>query len=67
MTFTPTQTGHGAFTGVYHPAQAVSAANVHHPLLQQSQTMASAAGIMGPTTSVYQQPQQAQLNWQNNY
>jgi len=67
VTFTPTQTGHGAFTGVYHPAQAVSAANVHHPLLQQSQTMASAAGIMGPTTSVYQQPQHAQLNWQNNY
>ncbi|XP_058218637.1 uncharacterized protein LOC131329507 isoform X3 [Rhododendron vialii] len=67
VTYAPTQTGHGAFAGIYHPAQAVSAATVHHPLLQQSQTIASAADIMGPTTSVYQQPQHAQVNWPNNY
>ncbi|XP_041007038.1 GBF-interacting protein 1-like isoform X5 [Juglans microcarpa x Juglans regia] len=62
MTFTPTQAGHGTFPGVYHPAQAVTAAVVH-PLLQQSQSMAEAVDMVGPGGSVYQQPQQAQINW----
>ncbi|KAG6724756.1 hypothetical protein I3842_03G272200 [Carya illinoinensis] len=66
MTFTPTQAGHGTFPGVYHPAQAVTAAMVH-PLLQQSQSMAGAVDMAGPGGSVYQQPQQAQINWPSNY
>ncbi|KAI8012353.1 GBF-interacting protein 1 [Camellia lanceoleosa] len=66
VTFSPTQAGHGTFTSIYHPAQAVSAMTVH-PILQQSPTMASAADIVGPTSSVYQQPQHAQINWRNNY
>ena len=66
VTFTPTQSGHGTFAGIYHPAQAVSATIVH-PLLQQSQPMAAPVDIMGPTTSVYQQPQHTQINWPNNY
>ncbi|KAG6719315.1 hypothetical protein I3842_04G196200 [Carya illinoinensis] len=66
MTFTPTQAGHGTFPGVYHPAQAVTAAVVH-PLLQQSQSMAEAVDMSGPGGSVYQQPQQTQINWSSNY
>ncbi|BBG99877.1 Kinase-related protein of unknown function D, partial [Prunus dulcis] len=62
VTFTPTQAGHGTFAGIYHPAQAVTAATVH-PLLQQSQTMAGAVDMVGPGGSVYQQPQHAQINW----
>ncbi|KAG1326714.1 putative GBF-interacting protein 1-like [Cocos nucifera] len=41
MTFAPTQAGHGAFSGLYHPTPTVAAAAVH-PLLQQSQTVAGA-------------------------
>ncbi|XP_020415001.1 GBF-interacting protein 1-like isoform X1 [Prunus persica] len=66
VTFTPTQAGHGTFAGIYHPAQAVTAATVH-PLLQQSQTMAGAVDMVGPGGSVYQQPQHAQINWPSNY
>lgn len=66
VTFPTHQGGHGAFAGVYHPSQTVSAAAVH-PLLQQSQTMAGGVEIVGPTTSLYQQPQRAQINWTNNY
>ncbi|KAG5551419.1 hypothetical protein RHGRI_009739 [Rhododendron griersonianum] len=64
VSFTPPQS-HGTFTGIYHPAQTVSASSVH-PLLQQSQTMASPADIPGPTAGAYQ-PQHAQFNWPNNY
>ncbi|KAJ7964673.1 GBF-interacting protein 1-like isoform X2 [Quillaja saponaria] len=63
VTFTPTQAGHGTFAGVYHPAQAVTAATVH-PLLQQSQ---GAVDMVGPGGSIYQQPQHAQMNWPSNY
>ncbi|XP_062152206.1 GBF-interacting protein 1-like isoform X2 [Alnus glutinosa] len=66
VTFTPTQAGHGTFPGVYHPGQAVTGAMVH-PLLQQSQAMAGAVDLVGPGGSVYQQPQQAQINWPSNY
>ncbi|GAB4825317.1 hypothetical protein Ancab_008189 [Ancistrocladus abbreviatus] len=66
VTFTPTQAGHGGFAGIYHPAQAVTAAMVH-PLLQQSQAMAGAIDMVGATAGVYQQPQHAQMNWPNNY
>ncbi|XP_057474401.1 uncharacterized protein LOC130762662 isoform X2 [Actinidia eriantha] len=66
VAFTPPQLGHGTFPSIYHPAQTVSATTVH-PLLQHSQTMASAADIAGPTVSVYQQPQHAQINWASNY
>ncbi|XP_068643175.1 GBF-interacting protein 1-like isoform X2 [Aristolochia californica] len=66
MTYTPTQAGHGAFAGIYHPAQTVTAATVH-PLLQQSQTMAGAVEMVGPPAGVYQPPQRAQINWANSY
>ncbi|KAK2986439.1 hypothetical protein RJ640_011877 [Escallonia rubra] len=66
VAFAPTQAGHGTFTGIYHPAQPVTAAAVH-PLLQQSQTVAGAVDMVGPTGSVYQQPQAAQINWPSNY
>lgn len=67
LAFTPTQTGHGTFTGIFHPAQAVTAPNVH-PLLQQSQGIANPADMVGPAGNVYQQqPQHAQLNWPSNY
>ncbi|XWS36679.1 hypothetical protein CRYUN_Cryun20dG0106000 [Craigia yunnanensis] len=61
VTFAPTQVAPGSFAGIYHP-QAVTAAAVH-PLLQQAQTMAGAVDMRGPTASVYQQPQHAQMNW----
>ncbi|KAG4382917.1 hypothetical protein GLYMA_14G189900v4 [Glycine max] len=66
VTFAPTQAGHGNFAGMYHPAQAVTAATVH-PLLQQSQTMAGAVDMVGPGGNVYQQPQHSQINWPSNY
>ncbi|XP_019455665.1 PREDICTED: GBF-interacting protein 1-like isoform X1 [Lupinus angustifolius] len=66
VTFAPTQAGHGTFTGIYHPPQAVTAAGVH-PLLHQSQTMAGAVEMVGPGGNVYQQPQHAQINWPGNY
>ncbi|XP_010942572.1 GBF-interacting protein 1-like isoform X4 [Elaeis guineensis] len=66
MTFAPTQAGHGAFSGLYHPTPTVAAAAVH-PLLQQSQTVAGAVEMVGPPSGVYQQPQRAQINWTNNY
>lgn len=66
MTFAPTQAGHGTFAGIYHPAQAVTAAAIH-PLLQQSQAMAGAVDMVGPGGNVYQQPQHAQMNWPSNY
>lgn len=66
VTFAPTQAGQGTFAGIYHPAQAVTAANVH-PFLQQSQAMPGAVDMAGATANVYQQPQHAQINWPNNY
>ncbi|XP_022135696.1 GBF-interacting protein 1-like [Momordica charantia] len=65
VTFTPTQTGHGTFAGIYHPAQAVTAATVH-PLLQQSQAVAGGVDTVGPGGSIYQQPQHSQINWPSN-
>ncbi|XP_057792899.1 GBF-interacting protein 1-like isoform X2 [Salvia miltiorrhiza] len=67
LAFTPTQTGHGTFTGIFHPAQGVTPQNVH-PLLQQSQGITNPADMVGPTGNVYQQqPQHTQLNWPSNY
>ncbi|XP_042007026.1 GBF-interacting protein 1-like isoform X1 [Salvia splendens] len=67
LAFTPTQMGHGTFTGIFHPGQAVTPQNVH-PLLQQSQGITNPADMVGPTGNVYQQqPQHAQLNWPSNY
>ncbi|KAL6529839.1 hypothetical protein OROGR_015462 [Orobanche gracilis] len=67
LAFAPSQPGHGPFAGIFHPAQAVTAANVH-PLLQQSQAITSnPVDMVGPTSGVYQQPQHKQLNWPSNY
>ncbi|GER33560.1 hypothetical protein STAS_09697 [Striga asiatica] len=63
LAFAPSQPGHGPFSGVFHPAQAVTTANIH-PLLQQPQAITnSPVDMVGPTPSVYQQPQHTQLNW----
>ncbi|URE36057.1 hypothetical protein MUK42_07806 [Musa troglodytarum] len=63
VTFAPTQAGHGALGGIYHPAPAAV-----HPLVQQSQAAAGAVEMMGPAAGVYQQqPQHAQVNWTGSY
>ncbi|CAN1236068.1 GBF-interacting protein 1-like, partial [Linum grandiflorum] len=68
VAFAPQQAGHGPFAGIYHPAQAVSAAGVHQ-LLQQSQAMGGGVDMAGgPAGSVYQQqPQHQQVNWPSNF
>ncbi|GJV52799.1 hypothetical protein Tco_1448540 [Tanacetum coccineum] len=58
-----TQAGHGTFAGIYHPAQPVTTGAIH-PHLQQSGT---SVDMVGPAASLYQQPQNAQMNWPNNY
>ncbi|KAJ8748229.1 hypothetical protein K2173_000637 [Erythroxylum novogranatense] len=65
VAFTPTQSGHGTFASIYHPAATASAAV--HPLLQQTQAMAGAVDMVGPASNVYQQPQHQQVNWPSNY
>lgn len=62
MALAPTQTGHGALGGIYHPASTAV-----HPLAQQSQAAAGAVEMVGPAAGVYQQPQHAQINWTGNY
>lgn len=66
VAFTPTQPGHGNIAGLYHPAQPVTAQTVH-PLMQQSQTMSGPIDMVGPTATVYQQPQHSQINWPSSY
>ncbi|XP_010547194.1 PREDICTED: GBF-interacting protein 1-like isoform X2 [Tarenaya hassleriana] len=66
VTYAPTQAGHITFPGMYHPTQAVTAATVHHPLLQQSQAVAR-PDMVAPGLNVFQQPQQTQMNWPSNY
>ncbi|KAI3465549.1 hypothetical protein Pfo_022212 [Paulownia fortunei] len=66
LAFTPTQPGHGTFTGIFHPVPAVTAATLH-PLLQQSQSITIPVDMVGPTAGVYQQQQQTQLNWPSNF
>ncbi|XP_047269018.1 GBF-interacting protein 1-like isoform X3 [Capsicum annuum] len=66
VAFTPTQPGHGNIAGLYHPAQPVTAETVH-PLIQQSPTMAGSIDMVGPTATVYQQPQHSQINWPSSY
>ncbi|KAL0405144.1 UNVERIFIED_CONTAM: GBF-interacting protein 1 [Sesamum latifolium] len=53
LAFTSTHPGHGAFTGIFHPAQAVTAASVH-PLLLHSQAITNHVDMGGPTAGVYQ-------------
>ncbi|XP_026406419.1 uncharacterized protein LOC113301783 isoform X6 [Papaver somniferum] len=66
IAFAPSQTGHPAFAGIYHPTQAMG--GTVHPLLQQSQAMAGAVEMVGPPAGVYQQqPQRTQVNWTNTY
>ncbi|KAJ0234065.1 Flocculation protein [Hirschfeldia incana] len=67
VTYAPAQAGHVTFPGMYHPGQAaVTAAGVHHPLLQQSQGVAGAE-MVAPGPNVFQQPQQTPMNWPSNY
>ncbi|KAL0311128.1 UNVERIFIED_CONTAM: hypothetical protein Sangu_2407500 [Sesamum angustifolium] len=53
LAYTSTQAGHGAFTGIFHPAQAVTAATVH-PLLLHSQVISNHVDMGGSTAGVYQ-------------
>ncbi|KAF7065028.1 hypothetical protein CFC21_071209 [Triticum aestivum] len=64
LAFAPAQAGHGAYGGMYHPAQTLAGA-AGHPLLQPSQTIAGAVEMVGPPANGYQQPQHAQMNWAN--
>ncbi|KAL0744168.1 hypothetical protein Bca4012_085681 [Brassica carinata] len=66
VTYAPAQAGHVAFPGMYHPGPAVTAAGVHHPLLQQSQGV-TGAEMVAPGPNVFQQPQQTPMNWPSNY
>lgn len=64
MAFAHGPAGHGAYGGMYHPAQTLNGGAVH-PLLQPSQTIAGAVEMVGPPANGYQQPQHAQMNWAN--
>ncbi|CAH8290601.1 unnamed protein product [Eruca vesicaria subsp. sativa] len=66
VTYAPAQAGHVTFPGMYHPGQAVTAAGVHHPLLQQSQGV-TGAEMVAPGPNIFQQPQQTPMNWPSNY
>ncbi|XP_047333989.1 GBF-interacting protein 1-like isoform X2 [Impatiens glandulifera] len=62
---TPTQSGHGTYTGIYHP-QAVTSPIVL-PILPHSQSMAAGVDMVAAsTTGVYHQPQHSQTNWPSN-
>lgn len=67
VAFSPAQAGHGAFAGLYHPAQTMTAPSTVHPLMQQSQGMTGSAEMVGPPppSGSYQQHQGAQMNWNN--
>ncbi|KAK1431087.1 hypothetical protein QVD17_14308 [Tagetes erecta] len=64
VAYTPTQAAHATFASIYQPVTTTPV----HPLLQQPQTMAGGVDMVGPTSTVYQQPlPPPQINWPNNY
>ncbi|XP_076894479.1 GBF-interacting protein 1-like isoform X1 [Bidens hawaiensis] len=64
VAYAPTQAPHTTFAGMYQPVTTTPV----HPLLQQTQTMAGGVDMVGPTSTVYQQPPlPPQINWPNNY
>ncbi|KAI7744093.1 hypothetical protein M8C21_030343, partial [Ambrosia artemisiifolia] len=64
VAYTPPQHAHATFASIYQPVTTTPI----HPLLQQPQTMAGGVDMVGPTSTVYQQPPQPpQINWPNNY
>ncbi|KAK9269387.1 hypothetical protein L1049_001159 [Liquidambar formosana] len=67
--FSPAQAGHGAFAGIYHPTQTMAGPSTVHPLLQQSQAISGSVETVGhpPPSGSYQQPQNAQMNWNSSY
>lgn len=66
VAFAPTQSGHAAYAGLYHPAQSGVAQNSPQ-MLQQSEPLGAAGGGTNSQTGGYQQSQPGQLNWSNNY
>ncbi|EXC21509.1 hypothetical protein L484_014864 [Morus notabilis] len=60
IAYSPQQSGHGTFTGMFPPGHAMTTPST---LLQQSQAMAGAIETIGPPSGAYQQPQHAQVNW----
>lgn len=67
LAFSPPQAGHGPFSGIYPPVQAMAAPSTVNPLLQQSQAMSAAVETVGPPSVAYQQPQLGQVNWNSSY
>ncbi|KAI3755679.1 hypothetical protein L1987_55485 [Smallanthus sonchifolius] len=64
VAYTPTQAAHATFAGIYQPVTTTPI----HPLFQQPQPLAGGVDMVGPTSTVYQQPPQPpQINWPNNY
>ncbi|KAI3804887.1 hypothetical protein L1987_26758 [Smallanthus sonchifolius] len=64
VAYTPTQAAHATFASIYQPVTTTPI----HLLLQQPQPMAGGVDMVGPTSTVYQQPPQPpQINWPNNY
>lgn len=55
-----------AFGGLYHPTQSLGGASVH-PMIQPPLTVGNGGEMAPPPAGVYQQPQQAQMNWAGNY
>ncbi|XP_062078949.1 GBF-interacting protein 1-like [Humulus lupulus] len=67
IAYSPQQSGHGAFAGMFPPGHAMTAPST---LLQQSQAVAGATiETAGPPTGAYQQqPQHAQqINWNTSF
>lgn len=66
LTFPLAQASHGAFAGIYQPAQTVASPST---LLQQSQAVAGLVETVGPPAGSYQQPQAqpSQINWNSNF
>ncbi|XP_059669297.1 GBF-interacting protein 1-like [Cornus florida] len=62
--FSPAQVGHGAYTGVYHPAPTMVASSTAPPQLIPSQAMGGPVETVGPPP-VFPQSQHA-LGWNRN-
>ncbi|KAG5235202.1 GBF-interacting protein [Salix suchowensis] len=67
LTFSPPQTGHGTFPGIYPPVQTMAAPSTANQLTQQPQAMPATVEPVVPPSDPYQQSQPTQINWNSNY
>ncbi|KAJ6728341.1 FLOCCULATION PROTEIN (DUF1296) [Salix koriyanagi] len=67
LTFSPPQTGHGTFPGIYSPVQTMAAPSTANQLTQQPQAMPATVEPVVPPSDPYQQSQLTQINWNSNY